>query len=87
MSLSVLVELTIAMSVHLAAVVYLAPPFALPGLIVAIIGGWCGQVYMKAELSVKRELSNAKTPLLAHLGASLAGLGRLLGIYVRMPHC
>ncbi|KAH0838658.1 P-loop containing nucleoside triphosphate hydrolase protein [Lanmaoa asiatica] len=74
MSLFNLVELTITMLVKFAAVVYLAPPFALPGLIVAIVGGWCGQVYMKAELSVKRELSNAKAPMLAHLDAALAGL-------------
>ncbi|KAF8557389.1 P-loop containing nucleoside triphosphate hydrolase protein [Imleria badia] len=72
--LATLVELTFAMLVKLAAVVYLAPPFALPGLIVAIVGGWCGQVYMKAELSVKREISNAKAPMLGHLGAALAGL-------------
>ncbi|KAG6371568.1 ABC transporter type 1, transmembrane domain-containing protein [Boletus reticuloceps] len=72
--LAILVELTIAMLVSLAAVVYLAPLFILPGLIIAIIGGWCGQMYMKAELSVKRELSNAKAPMLAHLSAILAGL-------------
>lgn len=75
-NLTILVELTITMLVKLAAVVYLAPPFALPGLIVAIVGGWCGQVYMKAELSIKRELSNAKAPMLAHLGAALTGLGK-----------
>ncbi|KAF8139844.1 hypothetical protein EV363DRAFT_1444330 [Boletus edulis] len=72
--LAILVELTIAMLVSLAAVVYLAPLFLLPGLIIAIMGGWCGQVYMKAELSVKRELSNAKAPMLAHLSAILVGL-------------
>ncbi|KAF8446359.1 P-loop containing nucleoside triphosphate hydrolase protein, partial [Boletus edulis BED1] len=72
--LATLVELTIAMLVSLAAVVYLAPLFILPSLIIAIMGGWCGQMYMKAELSVKRELSNAKAPMLAHLSAILAGL-------------
>ncbi|KAF8446361.1 hypothetical protein L210DRAFT_3642588 [Boletus edulis BED1] len=72
--LATLVELTIAMLASLAAVVYLAPLFILPSLIIAIMGGWCGQVYMKAELSVKRELSNAKAPMLAHLSAILAGL-------------
>lgn len=68
--------MTVILLLNLAAVVWLAPPFALPGLIIAIVGGWCGQMYMKAELSVKRELSNAKAPMLTHLGAALSGLGR-----------
>ncbi|KIJ68811.1 hypothetical protein HYDPIDRAFT_81693, partial [Hydnomerulius pinastri MD-312] len=74
MSLSALIELTITMLVKLVAIVYLSPPLLVPAIFVAVIGGWCGQVYMKAELSVKRELSNAKAPLIAHLGATLAGL-------------
>lgn len=77
-NLSALIELTITMLIKLAAVVYLSPPFLLPGLLVAVIGGWCGQIYLKAELSVKRELSNAKSPLIAHLGATLGGLGKFL---------
>ncbi|KAG9310261.1 P-loop containing nucleoside triphosphate hydrolase protein [Chiua virens] len=74
MSLSNLIGLTIRMITLLAVVVYMAPPFALFGLLTALVGGWCGQMYMKAELSVKREMSNAKAPLLAHLDAALAGL-------------
>ncbi|KAG9314718.1 hypothetical protein JVU11DRAFT_5527 [Chiua virens] len=77
-SLSNLVELTIRMITSLAVVVYMAPPFALFGLLTALVGGWCGQMYMKAELSVKREMSNAKAPLLAHLDTVLVGLGKSL---------
>ena len=32
---------------------------------------------MKAQLSVKREMSNAKAPVMGHVGAAVAGLGRL----------
>ena len=52
------------MLVKLSAVVILTPAFLLPGVLVAIAGGYCGQIYMQAQLSVKRELSNAKQPVL-----------------------
>jgi len=50
--------------------------FIIPGVIVAILGGWCGQIYIKAQLSVKREMSNARSPVLGHFGAAISGLGR-----------
>ncbi|KAH7930578.1 P-loop containing nucleoside triphosphate hydrolase protein [Leucogyrophana mollusca] len=74
LGLSSLIELTITMMIKLGAVVLLSPSFLLPGILVAVVGGWCGQIYMKAELSVKRELSNAKAPVLGHLGAAITGL-------------
>jgi hypothetical protein len=57
-------ELTVAMLVKLGAVVILTPVFLGPGIGVAIFGGWCCRVYMAAQLSVKREMSNAKAPIL-----------------------
>ena len=56
------------------AVVTFSPIFVIPGLIVSFVGGWCGQIYMKAQLSVKREMSNARAPVLGHFGAAIAGL-------------
>ena len=56
--------------------------FVFPGLIVALLGGWCGQIYIKAQLSVKREMSNAKSPVLGHFGAAIAGLGSYITILV-----
>ncbi|RDX55372.1 hypothetical protein OH76DRAFT_1428233 [Lentinus brumalis] len=67
-------ELTVAMVMKFFAVVTFSPIFAIPGFIVAIVGGWCGQIYMKAQLSVKREQSNARAPVLGHFGAAIAGL-------------
>ncbi|KAG8909039.1 hypothetical protein FRC01_007192, partial [Tulasnella sp. 417] len=56
------------------AIIIYSPAFLVPGLIVAAIGAWLGQVYMRAQLAVKREMSNAKSPLYSHFGAALAGL-------------
>ena len=53
-----------AMLVKFGAVVLLTPAFLLPGITVASLGGWCGQIYIAAQLSVKREMSNAKSPVL-----------------------
>lgn len=36
-----------------------------------------GNIYIKAQLSVKRELSKAKAPVIAHFGAAIEGLGML----------
>lgn len=57
-------EMTMAMLVKFSAVVLLTPAFLAPGILVAILGGWIGQVYIAAQLSVKREMSNAKAPVL-----------------------
>lgn len=51
------------MCVRLGAVVIMTPIFLIPGILVGSIGGWIGQVYMAAQLSVKREMSNAKAPV------------------------
>ena len=65
----------ISMVAKLIAVVVFSPAFLLPGAAVFLIGAWVGQVYMKAQLSVKREMSNARSPVLSHFGAAIAGIG------------
>lgn len=52
----------------------MSPIFVVPGFIVGLLGSWCGQIYIKAQLSVKREMSNAKAPVMSHFGAAMAGL-------------
>ncbi|KAJ7501621.1 hypothetical protein B0H11DRAFT_2275231 [Mycena galericulata] len=69
-----LLEMSMSMLVKFAAVILFTPVFFIPGLLVGVVGGWCGQIYMAAQLSVKRELSNAKAPVLGHFGAAIAGL-------------
>jgi hypothetical protein len=63
------------MIIKLSAVIILTPIFLFPGVVVAILGAWCGQIYIKAQLSVKREMSNARSPVLGHFGAAISGLG------------
>lgn len=59
---------------RLAGVVLFSPAFILPGLAIAALGGWLGQVYMRAQLSIKREMSTAKAPVLGVVGGAIAGL-------------
>ncbi|KAL1937768.1 hypothetical protein VTO73DRAFT_12921 [Trametes versicolor] len=68
------IELSVSMIMKFLAVISFSPIFTIPGAIVAALGGWCGQIYMKAQLSVKREMSNARAPVLGHFGAAIAGL-------------
>jgi hypothetical protein len=63
-SLRWLVDQTMAMVVKFIAVVLLTPAFLLPGASVAAAGGYYGQLYKQAQLAVKREMSNAKQPVL-----------------------
>ncbi|KAK0203772.1 hypothetical protein DFS33DRAFT_1431870 [Desarmillaria ectypa] len=67
-------EMTLGMLIKFAAIVAFTPIFLFPGILVAILGAWCGQIYIKAQLSVKREMSNAKAPVLGHFGAAIAGI-------------
>lgn len=70
-----LIESTIYMFIRLGAIVVLTPQFLLPGLLLFVAGSWLGNVYIKSQLAVKREMSNAKAPVMGHFGAAIAGLG------------
>lgn len=78
------------MLIRLGAVVLFTPAFVAPALVIAALGFWLGQVYMKAQLSVKREMSAAKAPVLAILGGAIAGLRTcascLLQVIADLPH-
>ncbi|KAH8990840.1 hypothetical protein EDB92DRAFT_1935217 [Lactarius akahatsu] len=69
-----LIEITINMLIKFATVVFLTPVSVVPGLAMVVLGAWLGQVYMKAQIAIKREMSNAKAPVLGHFGATVAGL-------------
>ncbi|KAK0496137.1 P-loop containing nucleoside triphosphate hydrolase protein [Armillaria luteobubalina] len=73
-SLFFLTSISMAMLFKLSAVVVFSPVFLVPGLIMGIAGAYLGQIYMKAQLPIKREMSNAKAPVLGHFGAAIAGL-------------
>ncbi|KZP10497.1 hypothetical protein FIBSPDRAFT_963101 [Athelia psychrophila] len=67
-------DLSLSIIVSLAIILIFAPMFIPPSIVVALIGVWVGQVYIRTIMSVKREMSNARSPVLAHFGASVAGL-------------
>ncbi|KAJ7759560.1 P-loop containing nucleoside triphosphate hydrolase protein, partial [Mycena metata] len=68
------IYITISLLASFGAVVFLTPLFSVPGVLAAIIGGTLGQLFIKAQLSIKRESSNAKAPVLGHFSAAIAGL-------------
>ena len=50
----------------------------LPALAIVTLGLTLGHVYITAQLPLKRLMSNAKAPILAHIQATLVGLGPCL---------
>lgn len=69
-----LTEMTTFVLLKLGAVLIFSPVFIFPAIAVAIGGGYIANKYMKAQLSVKRELSNTRAPVLSHFGAAISGL-------------
>ncbi len=72
------IEGTIFMLLKVATVAFMLPIYIVPAAVVAVLGALISQVYMRAQLSVKREMSNAKAPVLGHFGSAIAGLGACL---------
>lgn len=66
------------MLMKFAAIMVVSPQVIVVGLLVWALGWWISQVYIKTQLSVKRETSNARAPVLSHFGAMVAGLGTSL---------
>lgn len=64
--------------VRFGVILIMSPIFGVPGALMCVIGVWIGQLYMKAQLAVKRERSNARSPILGHIGAAISGLGMSL---------
>lgn len=73
--MSSLVNMTCGILVKFGAVIVISPVFAIPGIILCVFGYWLGQIYMRAQLAVQRERSNARAPVLGHFGAAISGLG------------
>ncbi|KZV98610.1 P-loop containing nucleoside triphosphate hydrolase protein [Exidia glandulosa HHB12029] len=73
-ALSELIERGVSLVCKLGAIVILSPVFVIPGVFTLSLGWWLGQLYMASQLSVKREMSNARSPVLGHLSATITGL-------------
>lgn len=87
-----LCNLTIEMLARLAGVLFFTPWAIIPAGIISALGGLFGQIYIKVQLIVKREvsilfclrlflnpiqMSNARAPVLAVIQASSTGLGMM----------
>lgn len=60
--------------VNFLAIAVLTPFFIIPGIGFAVIGAIVGQIYTGAQLPVKREMSNTRSPVFSHFNAAIAGL-------------
>ncbi|KAH9929015.1 P-loop containing nucleoside triphosphate hydrolase protein [Epithele typhae] len=69
-----LLEHTGFMLSKLVAVTIIIPLFVLPAALLFAVGGWFSTIYMRAELPIKREMSNAQAPVLGHFSGAIAGL-------------
>ena len=68
-------QMTLMLTSYLAASVWTAGfPALLSGALVAGLGGFLGVVYLKAQLCIKREMSNAKAPVMSQVSTVLSGL-------------
>ncbi|KZV64704.1 hypothetical protein PENSPDRAFT_656364 [Peniophora sp. CONT] len=68
------VQVSATMLIKVIVIVIVTPVFVIPCLLVFAIGRWFGAVYMAAQLSVKREMSNKRAPVIGHFGAAIAGI-------------
>jgi hypothetical protein len=71
-------DISISMVVYLGALCIISPRVLVPGLLVAATGYAVGQIYVRAMLGIKRELSVRKAPVLAVFSSAISGLGGLL---------
>ena len=69
------ITMSIGMVAKFIVITVFSPGFLFPGAALFVIGAVAGQIYIKAQLSVKREMSNARSPVLSHFGAAIAGIG------------
>ncbi|KAL4247262.1 hypothetical protein ABKN59_006864 [Abortiporus biennis] len=70
----IVVDLTLNMGLKFAAVVAVSPLFGGLGILLAIIGGTLGNVFIKAQLPIKRQSSNTNAPVMGHFSAAMTGL-------------
>ncbi|KAK7025989.1 hypothetical protein VNI00_015819 [Paramarasmius palmivorus] len=62
------------MITQLGALAIYTPIFVIPGVVVASVGNWFGRKYIAAVLCTRREMSNAKAPVLAQFETAIAGI-------------
>lgn len=46
----------------------------IPGVILMCLGGFLGRVYLIAQIGIRREMSNAKAPVMSQISTVLGGI-------------
>lgn len=67
-------DISLGLLIKFLSIVVMIPLFSLPAVVIAAFGSFIGELYIHSQLSVKREMSNAKSPLFSHLAASVSGI-------------
>lgn len=78
--------MSLSMAVRFGAVVINTPASLLPSVLTISLTLWLGSVYMKAQLPIKRTMSNARSPILATLGGAIASLRTYFVPYCSTGH-
>lgn len=67
-------DITLSLIIKFITIVIFVPIFSIPAVAIGAVGAFIGEMYIHSQLSVKREMSNAKSPLFSHLAASVSGI-------------
>ncbi|KAH9851387.1 multidrug resistance-associated ABC transporter [Lenzites betulinus] len=67
-------ESAVFMSLKVVAVAFVAPIFIIPAVVIGAAGGVLGKIFTKAQMCVKREMSNTRAPVLGHFHSAISGL-------------
>ena len=89
MYLSIVFDMSFNMLTKLGVIMIFTPTFLVVGGFLGAVGMWLGSRYMRARLPVKRELSNAKAPVLAMVDSVITGLSEYYdysGRYAELTH-
>ncbi|KAI0819312.1 multidrug resistance-associated ABC transporter [Trametes gibbosa] len=68
------IETIIFMTLRIVAVALVAPIFIVPAIVVGAAGALLGRIYMKAQICVKREMSNTRAPVIGHFSSAISGI-------------
>ena len=47
-----------------------------PAMLVVLVGGTMGRIFLIAQVGIRRELSNTKSKVMAHFGTSISSTGK-----------
>ncbi|KAJ9125510.1 hypothetical protein QFC22_000471 [Naganishia vaughanmartiniae] len=69
-----LVELSISLLLRFCYLLYFVPKFSIVAIVLGFIGAMLGNAYIHCQICVKREMSNAKSPVFSQLNSAIAGV-------------